>query len=950
MGQTSSQVDHLPTIPLANENDMDRSLSNKTRKPRKQKRKNVEAEHTFDPEQESARALLQMRGVDVADSKAPYYADDFAASQQLVTESPPLRSSVPLPIEEAAEEPPRMSQKHTQSNFLAKKKEAKRKKRGKTDGSPIFSIARGEEESRYPQLPSTLPGQRDYSPLSANSPSISQSQHALDDVPTDEECAMFDQEFRNASGSAEPTVPNHNIYSFSQQPLEGHNHQDPVYPPYQLPTNVYTPPKAIERRRKVKRHTITAANTVDEARLPAGNEAGQPTIDFNFDCEIFDPLSRHRKKLANSLGEDQDSDMPIDPELHSMSTLPPAVDLSALDEGSLDTRQSQARKSNPDGSSRPKKRRRIEGPQSTYVEQDSNDGRHTLHEDQENVQDLVLPGIEDPQRYTSLELGTPFIEGIARGGLEYLDSASKVTKSPQQKRKWGHSTSATPAQSENSQEKGSRRSLKEISDKGGTFSPAEVSKIDTFRDKYCEANNMSQSHFNSLIQSSIRGNSQVTAVFNELHEVLPYRPRMSLQKFVRRRFHNYSARGTWTVEEDEMLKRAVVEKGKSWKAVGEMIDRMPGDCRDRWRNYLVNSEHRNREQWTDAEINNLVAAIIECMQLMKNERRQAGEEYGVGTIGVQEDSDQGAEDLKLINWQAVSDRMGKHGGARSRLQCSLKWAQMKRKEKNRIFEVIREAEGVEIKKRGPAKNPWRYTQSNKKVANMKRGDIYGLLQAIIGSKAPTEGNIPWKSLGDDDFRATWNSTDKKTIWFEMKKTVDGYESMEYDEIVSRLLTQLLAEGTEDLNERWDPEVHGDISQKKSRKSEKARGKEKEGSSMKSKRVKEPRPGRERRASVKSSEFVHESEDEETHSANEPQGPRSDNIPFGSENANGYDEIHRQPASDTSEQEEGDGTGAAQESDQNSLFDGPDEAIENQPRRNGEISPEMANKVQLLQFA
>jgi hypothetical protein len=646
-------------------------------------------------------------------------------------------------------------------------------------------------------------------------------------------------------------------------------------------------------------------------------------------------------------------EIPIDPELHSMSALPPSVDLSALENGNSNSRQAKKRKIKPSGSSRPGKRRSNDKIQSTNEEQGQYRNTH-MQQDQENSQ--VLLGIEDNARRMSPELGTPSMEHIARGGLEYLNNASEAVRTPRQdnhprqtKHKERRNLMNNLANVHNVDEGyQSERSIKDVSEKGGAFSSGEIAKLFTFRDRYCDANNMNYAFFNSLIQTPMRGNAQVTALFNKLHEVLPYRPRMSVQKFARRRFHNYSARGTWTVEEDQELRRAVEEKGKQWKVVGEMIDRMPGDCRDRYRNHLLNSEHRNREQWTEEEIKNLCRAILECMQLLKDERRRAREEqYGPDSQEYEESSEQGAEDIKDINWQAVSDRMGEHGGGRSRLQCSFKWSQLKKQDQNNMLNLIREAQGIKPKRSGPTKNPWRQKKALKRVANMRTGDQYALLQSILETNATSEGNIPWRSLGDEALRATWTAAERKSAWLKMKESISESDSMDYGEVINRLITRILAESDGEPNERWDPRLHGDVSQSKPRKSKKAKDKERVRSSTEPERRRRSGRSKEEREQARSNEFVVEETDDEEEDRDTPQTVNP--LPISAK-ANDYAEMNNEAALRIADREEGDETARANNIDRDSLFEGSDDDGDRRPQDSGEVISGWASRIQLLQFA
>lgn len=359
-------------------------------------------------------------------------------------------------------------------------------------------------------------------------------------------------------------------------------------------------------------------------------------------------------------------------------------------------------------------------------------------------------------------------------------------------------------------------SLDQIANRGGVWTQAEISSLDAFRDKYCEENLLSAFQFNALVQSCMRYDQEVTDLFNEAQVAFPYRTRMSVARFCRRRYHNFPARGTWTQSEDENLKQAVIAKGRSWKAVGEMINRFPEDCRDRYRNYHINAQNRNRESWTDAEILNLCRAVHDCMVKMKEHNQQAKSEKFVGreVPESEPESDEEVRDMRLINWQMVSDAMGP-GGGRSRLQCSLKWAQLRMIDRENHMKRVNDAwrgSSVEDKnKRRKSSNAnWRLKQALRTLGNtLKPGDRYDFLQAFATCKARDEGNIAWKSLGDQAFRSRWTTPERKAALQIFKSEIPDGNNMNYHDIVNRLLTRLMAESGDKLGERWDNEQDSD---------------------------------------------------------------------------------------------------------------------------------------------
>lgn len=272
MGQTSSQLHALPAID-STMGDQSKSNGRKV-KSKKRKRESAEVGQPLDPEKESAKALLQMAGSGVPDSTAPYYGNDLAASQQLISESSTIRSPALPNVEETGA---------GSSERRGSQRKGDKKGRRKQSGVAIFDYPSSEERtenSRYPRLPATPLDQTDPSPPSPYRPNLSHSQHALDDVPTDEETAVFDKAFGNEAAASEADMPNHDIFSFSQQPPEILDQQGEMFPSYQLPTHVYTSPRAVGRPKKRKRDTSIAIDDEGEEQLPVANEAGQYMCDY----------------------------------------------------------------------------------------------------------------------------------------------------------------------------------------------------------------------------------------------------------------------------------------------------------------------------------------------------------------------------------------------------------------------------------------------------------------------------------------------------------------------------------------------------------------------------------------------------------------------------------------------------------------------------------------------
>ncbi|KAK0611464.1 hypothetical protein B0T14DRAFT_411882, partial [Immersiella caudata] len=139
-------------------------------------------------------------------------------------------------------------------------------------------------------------------------------------------------------------------------------------------------------------------------------------------------------------------------------------------------------------------------------------------------------------------------------------------------------------------------------------------------------------------------------------EACQTRRRQKLITWCRQNYHNFVARGTWTQEQDDELMGMVERHGKKWAHIGGLINRLPMDCRDRYRNYLVCRDTVRLDYWQKEEEEKLYEAV----QIAANKIREDK------TLGKADDETVES----LINWQLISEAMGH---TRNRLQCMKKW-------------------------------------------------------------------------------------------------------------------------------------------------------------------------------------------------------------------------------------------------------------------------------------
>ncbi|KAL8721740.1 MAG: hypothetical protein Q9225_001638 [Loekoesia sp. 1 TL-2023] len=792
MGNTSSQP--CPPSTGIGVSAQKRSSNDSNRK-RKRHSSQSECE---DAEEESAHALLHMK----EGPQTPESLQDYAAaSAQLLAES----SSAPDFLVPAITQNSYASLSgHTSRH--RKQGERQRKRRSSAlQPSPDAGNVQASLKKSPSGGPLKLGEAVSLDGMVENGPETSQPACSLDDIDENEEgLASLFQEYETQAprpGSPLTNSLGHNandVSSFDQNVI------DPILTS-----------QSLNKTRKGKRKRRSSSNVFDvgaEQELLDGT--GQHAFDIDFDAfdEIF---ANEGMQLANPFNEKSGHDLPngTEPNEESLPSIQTDEEPSPTwDDNPPQKDQHTGKLPRISSINRSKKRKRTEIPNSldsqipNYVSPyPSNAGQ----------QDRVLPGLEDMQAQSSSEVPFSQPRGSYDGANQApADTPAKQTPPPRLEK---------PSEPRgNKKQRGGKKGknynppLQEMSEKGGMFSDKEIKVLDSFRDRYCEENKESGWRFNELIQSNVRGNPEATRLFLAIHEEMPYRTRQSVMRFCRRHFHNFAARGVWTEADDIALKHAVAQKGSSWKAVGAMINRFPEDCRDRYRNYLVNAEKRNTETWAPEEIRNLVKAVDFCMRLLREQRLRAKEEKYAGREVPESasESDQEVQDMKLINWQVVSDRMG---GTRSRLQCSYKWNRLKNADRENYLKEIRRLEkgkGLKSKTDSGSSGSWRLRRSMKKLKNMKSGDKYDILQAFADCDAPTESDIPWMSLGSKEFRKRWSAMDLRAALELFKGQIPGSERMSYQEVVNRVYTRLMVDDPSGFDDHWDPEVDGDVSKLK----------------------------------------------------------------------------------------------------------------------------------------
>jgi len=95
--------------------------------------------------------------------------------------------------------------------------------------------------------------------------------------------------------------------------------------------------------------------------------------------------------------------------------------------------------------------------------------------------------------------------------------------------------------------------------------------------------------------------------WSSIGTALPERPVESLYAHLRRLYHPGNHAGAWTTEEDETLKKLVLEEGRKWELISSKMGRFPGSLRDRYRELSVREPAKG--SWSEKEDELLRSAV-----------------------------------------------------------------------------------------------------------------------------------------------------------------------------------------------------------------------------------------------------------------------------------------------------------------------------------------------------
>lgn len=267
------------------------------------------------------------------------------------------------------------------------------------------------------------------------------------------------------------------------------------------------------------------------------------------------------------------------------------------------------------------------------------------------------------------------------------------------------------------------------------FASEEIAIVDNFIQGYCRINNLTRAQICERVWAIDQPKDNFWA---HLTRVLPYRSRASVYKHIRRQYHVFNVRAKWTKEEDDQLRQLTQQPSISWKRVGEAMNRMPEDCRDRWRNYIKCGENRTMNQWSkeEEELLKLIVLKMHAVEITKDKPAP-------------------------INWTLVSEKMN---GVRSRIQCRYKWNKLVRRD------------------------------LLARVAMMGSSTKVWLLNCILDLEVPDQDAIDWEYIalsyhGDKEEKGKnqWTAGDFQVAFEKLHNSVRDHKNLPLHSVISKLL-------------------------------------------------------------------------------------------------------------------------------------------------------------------
>ncbi|KAJ2905007.1 multidrug resistance-associated protein [Zalerion maritima] len=294
-------------------------------------------------------------------------------------------------------------------------------------------------------------------------------------------------------------------------------------------------------------------------------------------------------------------------------------------------------------------------------------------------------------------------------------------------------------------------------------------------------NYLTQFEVNQLVQDRPNDSDNHVRLWNAIIDAVRFRNKKKLVKYGRKNFHNFVARGKWTEDQDEELRRMTQKHGEGkWTVIAQEINRHPEDVRDRWRDYISCGRNRNVNAWSPEEETELIDNVVAALRKIQATMNKKGS-ISTGSIA------------KLLDWRGISTAIG---GKRSRAQCSQKWERLsKNVDRNQDIEGIEEY----------LKADWRLQNARVEYGQMTMADKISIVKGILKANISREYKIRWKQCVPPRIRQRYSQQSLQLAWFRMKTRVPNYKNKPIVTICKRLIRMY-----DDDNESFaDNEVEDD---------------------------------------------------------------------------------------------------------------------------------------------
>ncbi|EAQ83189.1 hypothetical protein CHGG_09593 [Chaetomium globosum CBS 148.51] len=282
----------------------------------------------------------------------------------------------------------------------------------------------------------------------------------------------------------------------------------------------------------------------------------------------------------------------------------------------------------------------------------------------------------------------------------------------------------------------------------GPLSSSERDRVTRAVERFREDEGLTQEEINQVIHDNPQTSNRPIhrQLWATIQDACPFRTRRKLISWCRQHFHNWAGRGTWTQAQDDELADLIEIHGKKWSHIAGLINRYPGDVRDRWRNYLVCREVVKTDVWSEGEEERFRELVENSIDKI---RQQSGEHSNK------------APD-ELLNWLHISEAMGH---TRSRLQCIQKW--------KRMCEAAPLADNVPTVL--PPGRSWRLEKAREELRRITAEDKYRLMCAVRDLGVGTDTKINWKQIVNGTFRKRYERQALVVTWGRLRKAVPDWQ-------------------------------------------------------------------------------------------------------------------------------------------------------------------------------